>query len=59
LLVGTLIVSLAAPIDKAIPYFRLIAGVFSSFTIFSLIGIATFLAETGFYPPEKEYDVVN
>ena len=53
LLVGTLITSLAVPLDKGIFYFRLLSGIFSSFTIFSLIGIATFLAETGFYPIEK------
>ena len=57
LLVGTLITSLAVPLDKGIFYFRLLSGIFSSFTIFSLIGIATFLAETGFYPIEKEYDL--
>jgi len=38
------------------PYFRIIAAVFSVLTILSIIGIAVFLAEQGFYPPVMEWD---
>jgi hypothetical protein len=51
-----MLVSLAAPIDKAIEYFRVVASVFSVFTILSIVGIIFFLVNTGFYPPVKEYD---
>ena len=57
LLVGTLFFSIYIPINKAVWYFRIIATVFSTFTIFSLIGIASFLANQGFYPTQKEYDL--
>ena len=57
LLVGTLWFSVCIPINKAVWYFRIIATVFSSFTIFSLVGISSFLANQGFYPTQKEFDV--
>lgn len=56
LLVFTCLVSLAAPIDRAIEYFRIVAAVFSVFTILSIVGISVFLYGTGFYPPVKQYD---
>lgn len=56
LVVFTVLISLAAPIDRAIEYFRVIAAVFSVFTVLSIVGISLFLLKTGFYPPVKEYD---
>ena len=56
LIVFTTLVSLAAPIDRAIEYFRVVAAVFSVFTILSIAGITIFLLGTGFYPPVKQYD---
>ena len=53
LIVFTVLVSLAAPIDRAIEYFRIVAAVFSVFTILSIVGISIFLWGTGFYPPVK------
>ena len=53
LVVFTVLISLAAPIDRAIEYFRVIAAVFSVFTILSILGIGLFLFNTGFYPPVK------
>jgi hypothetical protein len=55
LLMGTCLVSIAVPIDKAMPYFRVISAVFSCFTLASLAGIAFFLAKTGFWVKEEEY----
>ena len=52
----SVLISLAVPIDKAINYFRVIAGIFSIFTIASLIGITAFLIGTGFYPEEMQYN---
>ena len=45
LLVFSVLISLAVPIDRAMSYFRLIAFVFAFLTIFSLVGISVFLAE--------------
>jgi len=53
------LVSLAAPIERAIEYFRIVAAIFSVFTILSIVGIVIFLWGTGFYPPVKEYDPDN
>jgi hypothetical protein len=49
LLVFTILVSLAVPIDRAISYFRIIAAIFSVFTICSLVGVAAFLVGTGLW----------
>jgi chitin synthase len=56
LLVLCILVSLAAPIDRAIEYFKVVAVIFSVFTILSIFGITVFLIGTGFYPPVKQYD---
>lgn len=42
-------VSIAVPIDKAMTYFKIIAGILSLLTITSIFGIAVFLFETGIY----------
>lgn len=56
LLILTVLVSIAAPIDRAISYFRIIAAIFSALTIISLLGISTFLFQTGLWPEEKRYN---
>jgi hypothetical protein len=56
LVIFTVLISIASPIDRAIQYFIVIATVLSFFTIMSVVGIAVFLAGTGFYPPEKQYN---
>ena len=55
LLMACVLVSIAAPIDRAMPYFRVISVFFSVFTLASLAGISFFLAETGFFIREMEY----
>jgi len=45
-----LFVSLAAPVDKAISYFRLVSYFMTMITIASLWGASTYLFQTGFYP---------
>ena len=50
LLMFTVLVSIATPIDRAISFFRVISIIFSVLTILSLIGITAFLIGTGFYP---------
>ena len=57
LLIFTILVSLATPIDRAMSYFRFVSVIFSIMIITSLVGISFFLAETGFYPEEKKYDI--
>jgi len=49
------LISLAAPIDKAMCYFYVITGIFSFLTLSSLGGIVYFLFEQSFFPPVKEY----
>jgi len=48
------LISLAAPIDKAMGYFYVITGCFSFLTLSSLVGIVIFLFEQSFFPPVKE-----
>lgn len=43
LIMFTIFISIAVPIDRAIVYFRVVASFFSVLTILSIIGIATFL----------------
>mmetsp|Transcript_15193 Transcript_15193/g.23460 ORF Transcript_15193/g.23460 Transcript_15193/m.23460 type:complete len:186 (-) Transcript_15193:1545-2102(-) len=38
-----IVISLAAPLERGIGYFKLIGGIFAVFTVFSLIGIIIFL----------------
>lgn len=56
LIVYTLLISLAVPVDRAINYFRIIAAFFSFLTISTLIGITYFLITQGFHPLEKMWD---
>lgn len=53
LVIFSVIISLASPIEKAMTYFIVIASVMSFFTNISIIGIAFFLAKTGFRPATK------
>jgi hypothetical protein len=59
LVIFTTLISIAAPLDRAMGYFVVIASILSCFTLISIGGIAVFLAETGFYPETKHlvYDV--
>jgi hypothetical protein len=50
MIVWTLVISVAGPIDKAMPYFRMITAVYSIITIFSVVGICTYLNSTGLEP---------
>ena len=56
LIIYAILISLAVPIDKAVNFFRVIAAVFAVLTTTSLIGIAIFLVEQGFYPKIKKWD---
>lgn len=56
LLIITVLTSIAAPIDRAMSYFRLIAAIFSVLTMMSLIGIAVFMGHTGFFPEEQTFN---
>jgi len=47
LIVWTIVVSLAGPLDKAMFYFYVISALFSFLTIASLIGIGATLVHTG------------
>jgi hypothetical protein len=55
LLMATVLVSIAVPIDRAMPYFRVISVLFSVWTVASIAGISVFLAETGFFIREMQY----
>ena len=48
-------ISMGAPIDQAMSYFKAIAFLFSVMTLSSIVGIAFVLIGEGFYPPVKEY----
>ena len=41
------LLSLAAPIDKSMTYFRFISAVFSAFTIMTLVGTILFIKSEG------------
>ena len=56
LVIYALLVSIASPIEGTIQKFKVIGAILSVFTIISIFGIAVFLGETGFYPPEMMYD---
>jgi hypothetical protein len=50
MLVMIVLISLATPIEKAMLYFYVIMTIFSFLTIASIVGIASFLIGTGFFP---------
>ena len=52
----SIFIAISLSIDRAMPYYRVIAIIFSIIVLTSLAGIAYFLGVTGFFPPEKEYD---
>merc|ERR1719266_10590 len=52
----SMFIAISLPIDRAMPYYRVIGCLFSIIILTALAGICVFLAETGFYPPEKELD---
>lgn len=55
-LVVTVLVSLAVPIDRAMEYIRIITVLLAVLTVTSLFGIIIFLAEQGFFPAKRYYD---
>ena len=59
LVIFSVLISIASPIDRAIEKFKIIGAVLSVFTLISIFGIAIFLAQTGFYPAEMQYDRDN
>ena len=52
----SMFIAISLPIDRAMPYYRTIGCIFSIIILTALAGICFFLAQTGFYPPEKELD---
>jgi hypothetical protein len=49
-------VSVTLPIDRAMPYFRVVAGIFSVLTLTTIGGIVYYLSKTGFIMNEMEYN---
>jgi hypothetical protein len=56
MIVVCLVVSLAAPIDRAMPYFKITAGCFSVVNTTAIIGIFYQLMESGPTPPMQIKD---
>jgi hypothetical protein len=48
-----ILISLAAPIDRGMAYFKYITAVYSFFTVSSLLGVAALLYNSGFVVEEK------
>ena len=59
MLILAIILSLSAPLERSIGLFKLIALTQSTITLLSMIGIATLLAATGFYPEMLALKRVN
>ena len=56
MLMFTLFISMGAPLDLGMCYFKFIAFIISLLTITSLAGIGFFLYEVGFWPYEEHWD---
>jgi len=52
----TVICSLALPIDRAMPYFKLVSTMLSLMMLCTIVGVCYFLAASGFYPPMLRYE---
>ena len=52
----SIFIAISLPIDRAMPYYRVIAVFFAIIVLTSIVGICYFLAKTGFYPPELIYN---
>ena len=50
-------VSISMPINRAMPYFRVVSLILAILTLMTLIGICYFLAQQGLYPPVSECKV--
>ena len=55
----SIFVAISLPIDRAMPYYRVIAVVFAVIVLSSIAGIIYYLIKSGFFPPEMEYDKNN
>jgi len=49
----TIVISLAQPLDRAMFFFRIIIAIFSALTIMSMVGIGMTLVNTGYFPNEQ------
>jgi len=54
LVLWTIVISLATPIDRAMHYFRIITAIFSALTLLSLIGIGMTLLNTGWWQVRQD-----
>ena len=52
----SIFIAISLPIDRAMPYFRVVAVIFAIIVLTSIVGICYFLAKSGFYPEEKKYN---
>ena len=55
----SIFVAISLPIDRAMPYFRVVAVFFAIIVLASIAGICYYLAKSGFFPPEMKYDEDN
>ena len=56
LLIMTIILSLALPIERSTTWFNIILFCFGVLTILSIVGMVIYLQATGFMAPEKEFN---
>ena len=54
LVLWSIVISLAMPIDRAMHYFRIITAIFSFLTIISLVGIGMTLWNTGWWAVRQD-----
>ena len=52
-----LIISLTTPVDRGVIYFKFLMVVFGILLVSTMVGIISYLIETGFYPRVMEYDI--
>ena len=52
----SIFIAISLPIDRAMPYFRVVAVIFAIIVLTSIVGICYFLAKSGFYPPERKFN---
>ena len=48
----SIFIAISLPIDRAMPYYRVVAVVFAIIVLTSIGGICYYLAKSGFFPPE-------
>ena len=52
----SIFIAISLPIDRAMPYYRVVAVVFAIIVLTSIVGICYFLAKSGFFPAEKTFN---